>query len=230
MRTVFVTGVSRGLGAALFEQLLAAGDRVVGIGRGFTGAQDDLALQEPARVALLTADLSDPGTVPSPERLRAAFAPDGPVVLIHNAGTVAPVGPVGALPAAELAASITVNLTAPMLLTNAFLAAADGRAATVLLISSGAAGRTIENWSAYSAAKRGGEFFMEIVAAENAHREPPLTVASVNPGVMDTGMQAALRDAAFPTRDRYVELHERGELPAPATVAARIIDEHLTSR
>ncbi|GAB7043522.1 MULTISPECIES: SDR family NAD(P)-dependent oxidoreductase [Catenuloplanes] len=229
MRTVFVTGVSRGLGAALFEQVVAAGDRVVGIGRSFTGAQDDLALQEPARVALLTANLSDPSTLPTPEQLRAACAPDGEVVLIHNAGQVTPVGPVGALPADELATSITVNLTAPMLLTNAFLAAAAGRTARVLFISSGAAGRTIENWSAYSAAKRGGEFFMEILAAENAHREPPLTVASVNPGVMDTDMQAALRDAEFPARDRYVGLHERGELPDPGTVAERIIREHLTS-
>ncbi|MDR7281095.1 SDR family NAD(P)-dependent oxidoreductase [Catenuloplanes atrovinosus] len=229
MRTVFITGVSRGLGAALFEQVIAAGNRVVGIGRSFTGAQDDLALQEPARVALWGANLSDPSTLPSPEALRELFAPDGEVVLIHNAGTVTPIGPVGALPPDELAASITVNLTAPMLLTNAFLAAAAGRTARVLFISSGAAGRAIEHWSAYSAAKRGGEWFMEVLAAEAAHREPPLVVASVNPGVMDTGMQAALRAEDFPAKDRYVGLHERGELPDPASVAERIIREYLTS-
>jgi benzil reductase ((S)-benzoin forming) len=228
MRTVFITGVSRGLGAALFEQVIAGGDSVVGIGRTFTGPQDDLALQEPARVALLTANLSDPATLPTAARLRAAFAPDGEVVLIHNAGTVAPVGPVGALSADDLAESVTVNLTSPMVLTNAFVAAAAGRPARVLFISSGAAGRTIAHWSAYSAAKRGGEWFVEVLAAEAAHREPPLVVASVNPGVMDTGMQAALRDATFPDRERYVGLHDRGELPDPATVAARIIREHLT--
>jgi benzil reductase ((S)-benzoin forming) len=228
MRTVFITGVSRGLGAALFEQVIAGGDRVVGIGRSFTDTQDDRALQEPARVALLTANLSDPATLPSAADLRAAFAPEGEVVLIHNAGVVTPVGPVGSLPPGELAESIAVNLTAPMLLTNAFVAAASARPARVLFISSGAAGRPIAHWSAYSAAKRGGDWFVEVLAAEAAHREPPLVVASVNPGVMDTGMQAALRDAEFPTRDRYVDLHDRGELPDPASVAERIIREHLT--
>jgi hypothetical protein len=44
---------------------------------------------------------------------------------------------------------------------------------------------------------------------------------------MDTGMQATLRGSEFPDRDRYVSLHERGQLPDPATVARRIISEHL---
>ncbi|MFI5845058.1 SDR family NAD(P)-dependent oxidoreductase [Catenuloplanes sp. NPDC051500] len=228
MRTIFITGVSRGLGAALFEQVIAGGDRVVGIGRTFTGAQDDRALQEPARVALLPANLSDPSTLPSAADLRAAFAPEGEVVLIHNAGVVTPVGPVGSLPPNELAESISVNLTAPMLLTNAFVAAASGRPARILFISSGAAGRAIAHWSAYSAAKRGGDWFAEVLAAEAADREPPMVVTSINPGVMDTGMQATLRDTEFPARDRYVGLHERGELPDPASVAEQIIREHLT--
>ncbi|WP_085066468.1 SDR family NAD(P)-dependent oxidoreductase [Catenuloplanes japonicus] len=229
MRTVFITGVSRGLGAALFEQVIAGGNRVVGIGRTFTGAQDDLALQEPARVALLTSNLGDTSTLPTAAELRAAFAPEGEVVLIHNAGVVTPVGPVGSLPPEELAASITVNLTSAMLLSNAFVAAASGRPARILFVSSGAAGRPIAHWSAYSAAKRGGDWFAEVLAAEAERREPPMVVASVNPGVMDTDMQAALRDSEFPARDRYVGLHERGELPDPASVAERILREHLTN-
>ena len=36
MRSVVLTGVSRGLGAALFAVLTGRGDRVFGIGRTFT--------------------------------------------------------------------------------------------------------------------------------------------------------------------------------------------------
>jgi hypothetical protein len=51
----------------------------------------------------------------------------------------------------------------------------------------------------------------------------------VNPGVLDTDMQAALRGADFPDRDRFVDLHRRGELPSPASAAREIIARHLTA-
>jgi hypothetical protein len=46
---------------------------------------------------------------------------------------------------------------------------------------------------------------------------------------MDTGMQVTLRSTDFPDRDRYVGLHERGELPDPAEIARRVIDKHVDS-
>ncbi|NJC73383.1 SDR family NAD(P)-dependent oxidoreductase [Planosporangium thailandense] len=225
MRSVVLTGISRGLGADLFAQLRGDGDRIFGIGRRFTDEQVSLATAEPSRVRLHQAELADPTTLPSADTLREFLADgSGPAVLIHNAGVVEPVGPIGQLPEAAAVTAVGVNLTAPMLLTNAFMnALPPGRPARVLFISSGAAHRTIKNWSVYSATKRGAEMFFEGLRAEH----PGLYVANVNPGVMDTGMQAALRASEFPDRDRYVELHERGELPDPADVARRIIEQHL---
>jgi benzil reductase ((S)-benzoin forming) len=137
---------------------------------------------------------------------------------------VEPVAPIGQLPAGAVTTAVGVNLTAPILLTNAFVAARPpSEAARVLFISSGAAHRALEGWSVYSATKRGAEMFFDALAVEH----PDVYVANVNPGVMDTGMQAALRGAEFPDRERFVGLHERGELPAPADVARRIIDEHI---
>jgi NAD(P)-dependent dehydrogenase (short-subunit alcohol dehydrogenase family) len=233
MRSVVLTGVSRGLGAALFDQLTSQGDRVLAIGRRFTGAQRDLATAHPDRVRLHEADLADPGQLPKPADL-AEFMGTEPSVLVLNAGVLEPVGAVGALDPAAVASAVAVNLTAPMLLANAFLAArsaarsaAAGQvgSARILFISSGAAHRTVPGWAVYCATKRGAEMFFETLAAE----APDVAVANVNPGVMDTAMQATIRRAdSFPERDRYVGLYERGELSDPADVARRIVAEHLS--
>src|SRR5690348_1643826 len=64
MRCVVLTGVSRGLGAALFAELAGRGDRIFAIGRHFADEQRTLAAAEPDRITLHEADLADPGTLP----------------------------------------------------------------------------------------------------------------------------------------------------------------------
>jgi hypothetical protein len=41
-------------------------------------------------------------------------------------------------------------------------------------------------------------------------------------------MQGVLRRSEFPTKQSYVDAHERGQLAQPRDVAARIISEHVT--
>ncbi|HZN17230.1 MAG TPA: SDR family NAD(P)-dependent oxidoreductase [Micromonosporaceae bacterium] len=225
MRTVVITGVSGGLGAALFDQLASRGDRVLALGRHFSDAQRALAAREPERVTLRTTDLAEVASLPDTAELALALRGATGAVLLHNAAVIEPIGPVGTLAPEQVARAVTVNLTAPMLLTNAFLAAA-GRPAQVLFISSGAAQRAIEGWSAYCATKSGGKMFFAVLAAE----ADKVTVACVNPGVMDTPMQSTIRAASFPERERYEGLHSRGELPDPADVARKIISAHLTNQ
>ena len=228
MRTVVITGVSQGLGAALLDELYGRGDRVVALGRRFTEQQQGLAATDPDRMVLRHADLSDPATLPTREELAGLLGEH--VVLVHNAGVVEPIGAVGELPPRAVAEAVTINLTAPMLLTNAVLAARpDAARVQILFVSSGAASRVVEGWAAYCASKAGGEMFFRVLAAQVAG-DNRYTVASVNPGVMDTGMQTTIRATAsgyFPDRQRYQGLHERGELPTPAQVARRIVAEHL---
>jgi benzil reductase ((S)-benzoin forming) len=231
VRTIVITGVSRGLGEALFAEAYRRGDRVVGIGRHFTAAQHDLAGADPVRAVLLTADLADPAAVPGAADLGAALGDCTQAALVHNAAVVGPIGDVGELPAGELLRAVAVNLTAPMLLTNAFLAAVPAGAARVhvLFVSTGAAQRPVEGWAAYCATKAGGEMFVRVVAAEAGRRDPRVRAASVNPGIMDTAMQETLRGSRFPEHERYVERYARGELADPAEVARRILDRDLTS-
>ena len=146
---------------------------------------------------------------------------------VHNAAVVGPVGPVGELPPAELAAAVTVNLTAPMLLTNAFLAAVPASAhvgtAAVHLLRRGAQ-RPIEGWAAYCAAKAGGEAFFEVVAAEAARRDRRVRWSASTPGVMDTGMQATLRGVGLPGPPAVRRpARTAASCRAPAEVAGKIV-------
>ena len=223
MRTVIITGVSRGLGAALFEQLYAGGDRILAIGRSFTDEQEKLAAADPRKVSLRRADLADISSLPDKAELVKQLHGSATAVLVHNAAVIEPIGAVGSLPADKIAEAVTVNLTAPMVLTNAFLGAARKRA-TVLFVSTGAVRHAIDGWSVYRTTKAGGEMFVEAVAAQ----EPRVAVHKVNPGVIDTDMQATIRAATFADRARFVSLHEQGELPDPTDVARKIIEQFLT--
>lgn len=228
MRSVVLTGVSRGLGTALFDQLYDHGDRLLAIGRQFTDAQRELAAADPARVRLRHADLAAP--LSQPDAVELAEFLDGDAILVLNAGMVTPIGAVGSLPAAQLADSVAVNLTAPIVLTNAFLsAAAHSPSRRVLYVSSGAAHRVIGGWSAYCAGKAGAEMFFAALAEQEGGRS---YVATVNPGVMDTGMQSEIRAATgyFPESARFHERHAAGELVAPEEVARMIIAAHLTRK
>ena len=228
MAATVITGVSRGLGRALFAELAGRGHRVLALGRHFTEDQRELAAAEPDRFRLYEVDLST-GSTPTAElgEFLGGETTD-PAVLIHNAGVVEPIGRVGTLDPAELTRSVRVNLLAPMLLTNAFLAARGNRPARVLFISSGAASKVVGGWAAYCATKAGGEMFFTVAAAE-LDDDDRVRVVNVNPGVMDTDMQGVLRESTgwFPRREHYVGLAERGELPSPEDVAAGIVSEHL---
>jgi benzil reductase ((S)-benzoin forming) len=223
MHAFAVTGVSRGLGAALFSLLAGGGHRVLAIGRRFTPEQEEAARRAPARIRLHAADLADPPALRETFDRLLEGVDSG--ALIHNAAVVEPIGAVGTLSRAELKTAVTINLTAPMLITDDFLAARpDGLPATVLFVSSGAATRPIRGWAAYCATKAGAEMFHRVAAEEH----PDVRIVNVNPGRMDTGMQAALRGADFPDVADYVAAHEQGKLPDPAEVARRICAEHLS--
>lgn len=214
---ILLTGGSRGLGAAVAEQALAAGHRVIEFSRAAPHAhsvQADLA-DPPAFRATLLRTL---------DRLPAS-AFSGGLTVVHNAGVVTPIGPAGGPDAEALLASLQANFSGALLGLAALVQALQDLAVPkrLLNISSGAALRPIAGWSAYCAAKAGLEHWVRTVAAEQAGSDTPWLLANVNPGVMDTGMQADLRASSFPDHALFVQRHAAGQLQPPAAVAERLL-------
>lgn len=237
-----ITGVSKGLGSAFFDEFSSAGDRVLAIGRRFTESQYARERAEPQRIRLRPTDLAYPASLPSAAELASFVHGASEIILIHNAATVRPVGAIGSLPADQIGYAASVNFVAPMMLTNALLGTGvirptgEGAGAvavplTVLFISSGAAHRPVGGWSVYTATKRGAEAFFDSLSAQHAD-DGRVRVININPGVMDTEMQEQLREYAksgtyFPDRERFVNLHANRELPHPVDVARKIIADTL---
>jgi NAD(P)-dependent dehydrogenase (short-subunit alcohol dehydrogenase family) len=231
VRSTLITGVSRGLGAELFAEAYRLGDRVIGLGRHFTAEQRRLATEQPDRVELLDVDLAQAASLPQAKEITGVLGDCTQAVLLLNAAVIQPLSVIGSHVPAQLISAVAVNLTTPMLLTNAFVAAlpATVQSARVLFISSSGAHRVTEGTATYSATKRGGEKFFEVVAAELAGVDPRVTASVVDPGIMDTEMQAVLRSSDFPHREHYIGRYQRGELPDPAGVARRILASQVTS-
>src|SRR5690606_30761969 len=143
----------------------------------------------------------------------------------NNAGTVQPIAQADALSDAQaITSALTLNVTAPMLLTSAVLRAIKGRNTDtrILNISSGAGRRTNTGWGVYCATKAALDLYTRVVDVE-AHG---VKVVALAPGVVDTTMQATIRGSHskdFPDVDRFVQLHEQGQLAAPDAVAGRIL-------
>ncbi|MFG2036646.1 SDR family NAD(P)-dependent oxidoreductase [Dactylosporangium sp. NPDC048998] len=233
MRGVVITGVSRGLGAALFDVSSARGDRVMAVGRHFTPEQQQLRDERPGDVTLFSTDLADAHWLPDYDVLRDFLRDADEVVLIHNAAVVEPIGAVGRLTTEAITNAIAVNLTAPAVLTNTFLRAAPREARVRLLfISSGAARRIIDGWALYCTTKAAGETFFDAVASQ-VRDDERITVANIDPGQMDTGMQENIRRAAssgayFPGQQHWVDAPADGRLADPLAVAERILKEHAS--
>jgi NAD(P)-dependent dehydrogenase (short-subunit alcohol dehydrogenase family) len=218
MHLFIVTGSSRGLGAALAEQLAQAGHTVIGIARR---DRPGLAAEQ------WTLDLADP--LPAAEKLLGWLRAHGgwqSATLINNAALLSQPGPLAETGMAELSAALRVGLEAPALLCRAFLAGTAGvPTRRILNISSGLGRRPMAGSVAYCAVKAGLDHLSRALALE----EPGVAVESLAPGVIDTDMQGQLRGAdpaRFTEQARFQGLKDGGQLQTADATAAAIV-RHL---
>ena len=207
-KKAIITGASRGLGAALAAQLTAAGWDVLKVSRS-AGECVDLASPD------VLAAWVNSGT------FGQFLAEATEILLINNAGTVELIGVSGTLDAATVQAAIQLNVTAPILLTDAVLAARPaGTPVRIVHISSGAGRHPITGWAVYCATKAAVDMHAQALASEGLDG---VKIAAVAPGVVDTDMQSVIRDADFPDRDRFRDMKADGNLTVPADAAAAIL-------
>jgi short-subunit dehydrogenase len=182
MRTVFLTGASSGIGAAIAESLLEAGDCVFGVGRDFSGTSPDILIN-PAfhQIAL---DLRDEKAV---EACLSGLFQEGVSfdVLINCAGSAWYGLHEGIAPEHILEMTET-DLAVPMVLSGIFLRRfRQQRRGTILNIASVTAA-TYENphGAAYGACKAGLLSFSRSIFAEA--RKCGVKVTCILPDMTDT--------------------------------------------
>ncbi|WP_085314384.1 SDR family NAD(P)-dependent oxidoreductase [Derxia lacustris] len=220
-RLAIVTGGSRGLGAALVAALSAAGWEVVEFSR---------AAPHAGSVEVDLGDLANAAPLLDEKLAQLAARDWDEVLAVMNAATLTPIGPTARKPLPELLANLDLNFAAPVLFAALFVRHFQPHAARKLLanISSGAALKGYAGWSLYCAAKAGLENHIRAIALEQAGEAQPVLAVNVDPGVMDTDMQAEIRATGaedFPAVARFVGLHAEGVLRAPAEAAAVILAE-----
>ncbi len=222
MHYYLITGASRGLGRALAEAVLQQPDTaVLGISRHAT-IEHPLYQHQPL-------DLSDVEAVEN--NLYKIFVPRpdaSSLTLINNAAVLGEIGYIGTQKSEHFNFVFDLNVVAPAMLMNGFLAAYGGLTVprTILNISSGAAQRAVDGWGAYSASKAALNALSQTVQKEQDLRGSGVRVRALSPGVLDTAMQEHIRaadGAQFSEAAKFAHLHTDGRLLEPEAVAARII-------
>lgn len=209
---ILITGHSRGLGAALARRALARGDVVYGLSRSRL-ATNSSALHETC------CDLARLATIDT--ALTQLLAPEVVLDEVYlNAGVLGRIADLRATSVAEIAAVMDINVWANKLIID-WLAARESAPARIVLISSGAGVVGNHGWGAYALSKA----TLNMLAQLYAHELPATQVLALAPGLVDTDMQAALREVNaedFPSLRRLHAAHGSAEMPAAETVAARI--------
>ena len=223
-----VTGHTRGLGAAIAEQLLARGIAVLGLARS---GNTDLATRYPDLFNEIALDLADSDALLSAlagEAVISFIAGAPSLLLINNAGMLQPVGPLAQQDAIAIARTVSLNVAAPLTLSSAIAAQMAGRPLRILHVSSGAARHAYQGWSIYCATKAALDQHAKAVALDG---DPDVRICAIAPGVVDTDMQTevrALPAEQFPLRERFIKMKNEGTL-TPAAVAAEKVVDYLLS-
>lgn len=228
---IIITGTSRGLGEAISMNLIQPGNHLFCISRSENLQLVESAKNKGVSLDYFQHDLSESDNIEELfEKLfkKIDFDSTESISLINNAGVLAPISVADKYHRDEVAKNIAVNLTAPILTTGLFIKHTTNLNVEkrVINISSGAANKAYHGWGPYCASKAGLNIFSKCVNLEQKTRKHPVKLFPVAPGVIDTEMQAGIRNTKkddFVDLERFIAYKEDGKLMPPDFVAKKII-------
>jgi NAD(P)-dependent dehydrogenase (short-subunit alcohol dehydrogenase family) len=218
-RTVVVTGASRGIGASIAE--VCAGQ---GMNLGLC-ARTEPVLADHGQVVARSVDVTDEAGV-------EAFAKEvedrfGAIDLwINNAGVLSPIAKLRDVDVADFRSHIDINLTGVFIGTRTYIRhrRVHEGGGVLINISSGAAWNAYAGWGAYCAGKAGIALLSEVAAIEES--DSGLRVHAIAPGVVDTDMQAQIRDCSsdrFPDVQNFLDLKRDDNFNSGEYVARELL-------
>lgn len=209
-KTALVTGGNRGIGLAVVQALAGAGATVHFTARS---AANVAAAQVALGMTPATGHVAD---MTDRQAMTRLF--DQPFdILVNNAGIIGPIGRILDVSVEDWARNIDTNLTAAFHTTQLALRQMVERGAgTIVNLSSGAAHRPQEGWSAYCAGKAGLAMLTRSVHLE--YGDQGIRIFGFAPGVVDTDMQGSIRASGINPVSKILR-----ENLAPAHEPARAI-------
>jgi 3-oxoacyl-[acyl-carrier protein] reductase len=192
-KVALVTGASRGLGEGAARALAAAGAAVMLVARA--GALAESVARDIAAAGGCAegfgCDVADYAAI---ERVVGdTKARLGDIdILVNNAGVIEPIAEIATSDPALWAQNISINLVGAYNAVRAVLPGMLARGGgSIVNVSSGAAYRPLEGWSAYCAGKAGLAMLTRSIALETAGQG--IRVFGFSPGTIDTDMQVKIR-------------------------------------
>jgi NAD(P)-dependent dehydrogenase (short-subunit alcohol dehydrogenase family) len=222
-RRILITGAAKGIGLASVARFLAEGASLAALDRDETALAAMRSRFDGGKIRTLKADVADPAAV-------AAAIADGAEALggldgVVNAAGLDLVADIEAMALTDWNRLLAVNLTGPMLVTQAafpHLRAAGG--GTIVNVSSGAGLSPLKHRTAYCASKAGLQMASKALAMEAA--EFGIRVNVVCPGAVETGLFRSGIDASADPHAAYEAVRARYALQriaAPEEIAAAIL-------
>lgn len=213
-KVVAITGASRGIGAAAARVFAAAGAKVALLARSEAEMAALTADIGADRALTLACDVADAAAVSA--AVAQIVAHWGQLdVLVNNAGMIEPIARIEDADPALWAQAVQVNLAGVFNGIRAALPVMKSAGTgTIITISSGAAHRPLEGWSAYCASKAGAAMLTRALHLEEGQW---LRVMGLSPGTVATGMQVQIKASGInPVSRLEVTDHIPADWPAQA--------------
>ena len=215
-KTVVITGASRGIGAAAARAFVAEGAQVALLAR--SKDQIDVLVSELGPSAIgFGCDVADWTSVK--HVMESVAGHFGRIdVLINNAGVLDPIARLSDADPLEWGRTQDINLKGVFHGMKAVIPTMRRRGGgTIITVSSGAAVRALEGWSAYCASKAGALMLTQAAhLEEGAHG---IRVLGLSPGTVATEMQVKIKASGInPVSQLAWEDHIPPEWPAQALI------------
>ncbi|MBE8233504.1 MAG: SDR family NAD(P)-dependent oxidoreductase [Endozoicomonadaceae bacterium] len=221
MKLILLIGFSRGLGKALFEQLLISLEpeelELIAVGRNTEN------LPKYNGVTYKQADLSKDDCWNS--LLEFILDNINDLDIFLNASVVEPINRVGTLDSYLLGQAVQVNYLSPMKLINEIISLQQKSNfhINVFNISSGAASKAIDGWSVYCSTKAALKMYLDVACIETGDT---FAVTHIDPGVIDTDMQKVIRSKSAKEMkgvQQFINLSSDNLLKSPEVAALDVL-------
>ena len=195
MKTILVTGSSRGIGYAISEKLLDLGNIVIGTSKNVKSL-DNLQKKFTRNFYPMELNLESPESIINLSReVNNKF--EAIDVLICNAGILGDLSPLEEYNYEIWCNTININLNSQVLLIQKILPnIKKSSKGSIIIVSSSVGQKPREKWGAYSISKLGMEGVSTILC--NELKKDNIIVNTVNPG----GTATSMRKLAMPNEDQ----------------------------